>query len=134
MRGWGVMCGWGACMVVGSMHGWGACMVVGGMCGCGGCACACIVVEGGYVWLWGVCVVVRGGGVWGCGGECVVARGHAWLQGGCMVVGACVGNDEIWSMNGWYTSYWNAFLFNLLLKLCIMTEIEKNVCIFCPKM
>ena len=50
---------------------------------------------------------------------CVVARGHAWLLGVCMVAGgACVvvggayiGYDEIWSMSGRYTSYWNAFLF-----------------------
>ena len=31
--------------------------------------------------------------------------GHAWLWGGC------IGYDEIWSMSGWYTSYWNAFLY-----------------------
>ena len=35
-----------------------------------------------------------------------------WLQGGmhgCQG-GACIGFDEIQSMNGWYAFYWNAFL------------------------
>ena len=29
--------------------------------------------------------------------------------------GACIGYDEIRSMSGQYTSYWNTFLFNFLL-------------------
>ena len=37
-------------------------------------------------------MVAGGQGVQGCGG-------------------ACIGYDKIWSMSRWYTSYWNAFLF-----------------------
>ena len=63
---------------------------------------ACVVV-GVCAWLQGPCMVV--GGVRGC-------RGHAWLWVGH----ACVGYDEIRSMSGWYTSYWNAFLFLFTIK------------------
>ena len=53
------------------------------------------------------------------GGVCMVARGHVWLLGGMHGwQGACVGYDEIRSMSGRYTSYWNAFLFQVLLKNC----------------
>ena len=54
----------------------------------------------------------------------MVVGGHAWLRGVCVVVGgvhggggggACVGYDEIRSMSGRYTSYWNAFLFMWIL-------------------
>ena len=31
--------------------------------------------------------------------------------------GACIGYDEIRSMSGQYTSYWNAFLFVLFLTI-----------------
>ena len=48
----------------------------------------------------GACVVAPGG-------ACVVALGgHAWFLGGMHGF-----FDEIWSMSGWYASYWNAFLF-----------------------
>ena len=58
---------------------------------------------GGHVWLlgacgvagWGACIIV--GGMHGCGGHEL-----SW--------GACIGYDKIWSMSGWYASYWNAFL------------------------
>ena len=113
------------------MHGcWGACVVAGGHVwlpgGVHGCQGAC-VVAGGHAWLQGACMVARG--VHGCQGACVVARRvcvvagrHAWLLGVCMVArrggmhgcrgeGACMGYDEIRSMSGRYTSYWNALLY-----------------------
>ena len=76
----------------GGWHVW----LLGGMCGCSG---------GGHVLLLG--------GMCGCRGACVVAGGCACLLGGhvWLLWGACVGYDEIWSMSGWYTSYWNAFLY-----------------------
>ena len=111
------------CAVTGGcawLPGGGACMVVGGMCGCRG---ACMVARG-HVWLLG--------GMHGCQGVCmvagrvcVVAGEHVWLPGGmcgcwgCVVGmyvvarGACMGYDEIRSMSGRYTSYWNAFLYRL---------------------
>ena len=101
-------------------------MVSGGMRGCWG-MCSCRRRE--------ACVVV--GGMHGCWGACMVARGQAWLPGGmrgylggmngCQVGvrgwgwhvwspdGArCVGCDEIWSISGWYASYWIAFLFQFI--------------------
>ena len=113
----------------------GTCVVAPGGCvhgcsrgGIGGCS------WGGHVWLlWGVCMVAPGGGVHGCsGGACIVALGgHAWFLwgevcgctgGACIVAlgghawflwGGVHGSfDEIRSMSGRYTSYWNAFLFN----------------------
>ena len=84
--------------------------------------------EGGHAWLLRggrACVVAPGG--WGA---CMVAPGGAWLlRGGTCVValGGCMAApggharllwggvhgffNEIWSMSGWYASYWNAFLF-----------------------
>ena len=59
------------------------------------------------------------GGVHGCMGVCVVAGGMA--VGG----GACVGYDEIRSMSGRYVSYWNAFLFFIVIAITIH-PIEKN--------
>ena len=48
-------------------------------------------------------------------GACMVAGGgRAWLWG------AYIGNDEIRSMSGWYTSYWNAFLFNVKLTMHLL--------------
>ena len=41
----------------------------------------------------------------------MVAGGCVWLAGACVVVGGCIGYDEIRSMSGRYASYWNAFLF-----------------------
>ena len=59
-------------------------------------------LSGGMCGYWG--------GMRGCQGVCVVAGGVWW--GVCVVArGACVGYDEIRSMNGRYTSYWNAFLY-----------------------
>ena len=46
---------------------------------------------GGHVWL-------LAGGVHGCRGVCMAAGG------------VCIGYNEIRSMRGRYTSYWNAFL------------------------
>ena len=53
-----------------------------------------------------VILFTGGGGVRGCsrgGGACVVAPG-----GGMRGIRQ---DTEIWSMSGWYASYWNAFLF-----------------------
>ena len=124
----------------GGVHGCGgACMVArgawfaGGVLGCQG---ACLVARG-HAWLPGG-HAWSPGGMHGCGGHawllggmhgywgaCVVAGGHAWLPGGvlgccgvgvCMVGrGACVGYNEIRSMNGRYASYWNAFLLYVVL-------------------
>ena len=55
------------------------------------------------------------GGMHG-GGGMHAGRGHVWW-GACMLGGmhggrgACMVYDEIWSMSGWYASYWNAFLY-----------------------
>ena len=77
------------------MHGCGGhAWLPGGVHGCRGC-----------LWLPGVCAWLPGG-VCGCWGACVVAGGV------CVVAaGAWIGYDEIRSMSGRYSSYWNAFLF-----------------------
>ena len=76
-------------------------MVAGGAC----------VVVGGHVWLPGGVHGCRG--VHGLQGACMVAGGMCGCGGACMVVGGmCVGHDEIQSMSGQYTTYWNAFLFH----------------------
>ena len=62
------------------------------------------MVAGGVHGSRGACVFA-----WGC----MVAGGHAWL-----LVGACVGYDNIRSMSGRYASYWNAFLFLFNLGDC----------------
>ena len=111
-----------ACMVaLGGMHGCsrGACMVaLGGMPGC----------SGGHVWLLpGVCMVAPRGHAWLLGGMhgCSQEGVHGCSWGVCIVAprGACMvapegmreirRDTEIQSMNGWYASYWNAFLFGI---------------------
>ena len=99
----------------GGVRGWGACVVARGECMVGWHAWLLGGVHGcwGAAWLQGACVVARGH-AWLPGG--MHGWGHAWLPGACMVVGvACVGYNEIWSMSGWYASYWNAFLLVLFL-------------------
>ena len=90
--GGGHACWQGACMV-GGMHG-------GGMHGGRG---ACMVAGG----------IHGGGGMHGGRGACVVAGGAYMVVGGMHGGGggACMVYDEIWSMSGWYASYWNAFLY-----------------------
>ena len=39
-----------------------------------------------------------------------------------MVAGGCVGYDETWSMSVRYASYWNAFSFEIVFKICIVTS------------
>ena len=120
---WGGMCGCsgGACMVAPRGCAWlflggHVWLLWGGVHGCSGGAC--MVALEGHVWL-------LQGGMRGCsgrvcvvapGGACVVAPsgcawllpgGHAWLLWGGMHGFI----DEIRSMSGRYTSYWNAFLF-----------------------
>ena len=69
-----------------------------------------VCVAGGYVWL-GACIV----GACMAGWACMAGR-HAW-QGG--VRGRKNGN-----YSGRYASYWNAFLFNILLPHTHRTSIE----------
>ena len=134
-RGACMVVGGVCCYYVGGMHDCG-----GGMHGCGGvhgCRGHARLQGGMYgcrgcAWLWGACMVAGGHAwLWGCAwlqGVCKVAGEHVWLQGACMVVGgvhgcggcvhggrvagwgAYMGYDEIRSMSGQYTSYWNAFL------------------------
>ena len=130
MRG----CSWGG-------HAW----LLGGMCGCvGGCAWLLGGVRGcsggGHAWLLGgACVVAPGG--------CVVAPGgHAWLLLGEGVHGFSQGGhawllpggmrgffDEIRSMSGRYTSYWNAFLLGMnhcdLLGMTFYDLLGMNNCV-----
>ena len=114
----------GVCIVTGGAYVVGGHAWLGGMRGCGG---ACMV-GGGNAWLWGACVVAAGcgcgrhawlwrGGMCGCGGVCVVVGGMHGCGGGavcswgvCVLAGGCMGYNEIQSMSGRYTSYWNAFL------------------------
>ena len=113
----------GACMVAhggggGGVHGCSgkACVVAptGGMHGCsGGDVHGC---SGGCVWL---LREGRGGGMHGCsGGVCVVFQGgmHGFF-------------DEIWSMSGRYTSYWNAFLLTELFSQSFeeITKCRQNI-------
>ena len=81
---------------LGGMHGfiWGACMVLFGG--------ACMVLFGGHAWFY--------------------LGGHAWFfWGGMHGFFSFFRYNEIWSMSGWYASYWNAFLFWLCLLLsCIL--------------
>ena len=91
-----------------------------------------MVALGGHVWL------LPGGGMCGCseggmhgfswGGACMVfARGRAWFFPG----GACVGYDEIRSMSGRYASYWNAFLFVIMLRVFgLVVDIMLNLFLF----
>ena len=97
--------------ICGGGHAWqGACMVGRHVVECvwqRGC------VTGGHAWWW-ACKV---GGVHG--GACMV-RGHMWW--GHAWQGACMAGGHAWfdkyhgirSMSGWYASYWNAFLFDML--------------------
>ena len=128
----------GGCAWQGGMHGRGAC-TVGAVCGRGACVVlgVCMVGEGG-MYGWEACM--EGGGVWqrACvvlgvcmvggmhGGEaCMEGMDrHAWWgcawQGGIHggVGGICgmhapqqiLRDTVMWSMRGWYASYWNAFL------------------------
>ena len=109
-------CSWGACMVapggghvwllLGGMHGcsWGACVVA-----LGGCAW---LLQGGHAWLLRGCAWLLRGGVHGCSRE-----GRAWLLLGGMRGwsggSVCGFFNEIRSMSGRYTSYWNAFLLQM---------------------
>ena len=125
------MRGRGAC-VAGGMYGGGS-VWQGGMCGVGGCAWwgrghvwlggmhGGGVCGRGHVWCWGVCMV---GGMHG-GEACMEGEGQACMVGVCMAggmhggVGGMCGmhapqqilrDTVMWSMRGWYASYWNAFL------------------------
>ena len=77
----------------------------------------CVVAPGGacMVLFRGACVVLFGGCAW------FYSRGHAWFYSGGRHAwfysggGVCgffsfYGYNEIRSMSGRYTSYWNAFL------------------------
>ena len=111
------------------------------MCGCSGGAGPCMVAPGGAWLLQGGMRGCSGGHAWLLGGACMVALGgHAWLLWGgmpgfirraCMVLfkgimrGFIRGGmrgffsfsryNEIRSMSGRYASYWNAFLYIVIL-------------------
>ena len=99
-------------------HAWlfpgGAWLLQGGVHGCSWGVC--MVAHGGHAWLlWGACMVALGGHVWLLmGGMCGCSWGgmRSCSWGACMVAPGGVHGffDEIRSMSGRYTSYWNAFL------------------------
>ena len=138
-RGACVVAPGGACMVAPGGHAW---LLRGGVHGCSqggmhGCSGgACMVAPRGHAWLLpggGVCVVawegvhgfIRGGMHSSIRGVCVVLfrgacvvlfGGHAWFYlGGVHGFFSFFGYNEIRSMSGQYTSYWNASLFEILL-------------------
>ena len=88
----------------------------------GGCAWFYLGDMHGFIW--GVCVVLFVGHVWFYLGG---MRSFIWgvcgfIWGVCMVFPGGMhgffsffGYNEIRSMSGWYASYWNAFLLNLIL-------------------
>ena len=67
---------------------------------------ACVVAPGRCAWL------LLGGYAW------LLPGGHAWIWR----------DMEIWSMSGWYASYWNAFLFGkMFAEKCIkMKELGQR--------
>ena len=81
----------------------------------------------GFIWggmhgfIWGVCMVLFGGHTWFySGGVCSFIRGHAWFfWGGMRGFFSFFGYNEIRSMRGPYTSYWNASLFFICLHMLI---------------
>ena len=77
--------------------------------------CAWLLVEGGHAWLPGGCMVKGGsgkrGGVHGEGGGMRGIRRHT----------------EIRSMSGGYASYWNAFLFPLILNRCFCFVYQMHI-------
>ena len=98
-------------------------------------------IQGGHAWFYsgGACMVLSGGGmhgfirggvrgfIWGAacmvlfGGVCGFIWGgmRGFIRGGMHGFSSFFGYNEIWSMSGRYTSYWNAFLFTLLILCCI---------------
>ena len=99
----------------GGMHGCSS----GGVCGCSG---------GMHGFIWGAYVVLFGGHAWFYSGACVALLGgmhgfiqggmHGFIWGGMQGFFSFFGYNEIRSMSGRYTSYWNAFLFLLFLFPC----------------
>ena len=75
---------------------------------------------GMHGFIWGACMVLFGEASWFYFGGM-----HGFIQGACMVLfGGSMhgffsffGYNEIRSMSGWYASYWNAFLFCVVLAL-----------------
>ena len=115
-RSWGKVIFSEVC-VKNSVHG-GPCMARGVMHGRGMC------VAGGHAWQW----VGVGGHVWQgcvCGSGCMA--GGACMAGGCAWQGRGVhgkgwGVHGIWSISGWYASYWNAFLCYQMKIISIKSE------------
>ena len=138
-RSWGEVVFSEAC-VKNSVHGGGACMAGGVHWGCAWCG-ACVVggmhggghvrqgaYMGGHVWQGDM----HGGGH-ALPGACMVGgRGHVWQGEACMAGGmhggGMRGRGHVWwgrgvrgryyeirSMSGRYASYWNAFLFDMIL-------------------
>ena len=80
---------------------------------------ACMVLFRGHAWFYlGACMVLFGG-------PCVVLfrgcvwfylGGHVWFYlGGMRGFFSFFGYNEIRSMSGWYASYWNAYLFFIVM-------------------
>ena len=120
--------------MVGGMHGRGACMAVGGAC----------MAVGGHAWQWGG-IHGSGGHAWQWGGACMAGEGACVAVGVCMAGGVCGSGGHawwggvwrgghVWQMrcmrggggmcgrrnghcSGWYASYWNAFLFEILFNI-----------------
>ena len=80
-------------------HAWRGVCVAGGMCGVGGCAWWRGMHGGGGAGM-------HGGGVHGRG-ACMVGWGECVA---CMPPQQILRDTVMWSMRGWYASYWNAFL------------------------
>ena len=121
-------------------HAW-----LGGLCGKGGMhGEGGICGKWGHAWQRGACVA-KGGmhGGWGglCGqGVCMVegvwqvacmARGCAW-QGGCMAGGMHCRRDG--HCSGWYTSYWNAFLCDIVLSSSLTKDADPLAPVMWPVM
>ena len=98
----------GACVVLFG----GACMVLFGGGRVGGCAW--FYLGGMHGFIWEACMVLFGG-MHGFiqSGVCGVIQGgmRGFIRGACMVLFNFFRYNEIRSMTGRYTSYWNAFLF-----------------------
>ena len=87
---------------------------------------ACVVLFGGvHGFIRGACVVLFGGHAWFYSGGCMVLFGGVWFYsggvwfylGGMHGFFSFFGYNEIRSMSGRYTSYWNAFLLSNVITL-----------------
>ena len=79
----------------------------------------------GFIRGWGVRGFIRGGHAW------FYSR-HAWFYSGGGMRGffSFFGYNEIRSKSGWYASYWNAFLFGVLLHFILYFNAIQLVYIY----